>query len=46
VRVLAGKDNHHMSEAIFKALARALDSALIIDERRKDSIPSTKEVLF
>ncbi len=46
VRVLAGKDNHHMSEAIFKALARALNSALSIDERRKNIIPSTKEVLF
>jgi imidazoleglycerol-phosphate dehydratase len=46
VRVLAGKDNHHMSEAIFKGLAKALDQALMIDPRRKDLIPSTKEILF
>lgn len=46
VRVLAGKDNHHMSEAIFKALARTLDTALTIDARRSDMIPSTKEILF
>ena len=46
IQVVAGNNNHHMSEAVFKALARALDLALTIDPRRKDQIPSTKQVLF
>jgi imidazoleglycerol-phosphate dehydratase len=36
-----GADTHHMLEAIFKAVARALDDATRIDPRVKD-IPSTK----
>lgn len=36
-----GKDDHHIVEAIFKALGVSLDGATQIDERRK-SIPSTK----
>ena len=39
-----GKDAHHISEAIFKAAARALCVAVTIDPRRKD-IPSTKGTL-
>lgn len=46
IQVQAGKDNHHMCEAIFKALARALDQACRLDERRLDQIPSTKEKIF
>ncbi len=46
VQVHAGNDNHHMAEAIFKALARALDQASMVDVRRENQIPSTKEVLF
>ncbi len=46
VQVHAGNDNHHMAEAIFKALARALDQASMVDIRRENQIPSTKEVLF
>lgn len=46
IQVLAGKDNHHMAEAIFKAMARALDQATSQDIRRSGQIPSTKEVLF
>lgn len=46
IQVQAGKDNHHMCEAIFKALARALDQASSLDERRLDQIPSTKEKIF
>ncbi len=45
IQVHAGKDNHHMIEAIFKALARALYQACKVDERRKGQIPSTKEML-
>lgn len=43
-RVLYGRDDHHKAEALFKALARALDAATMIDERRK-SVPSTKGTL-
>ena len=44
VSILAGRDAHHMAEAIFKAFARALDVAVSRDERVK-GIPSTKGVL-
>lgn len=44
VSVLAGRDAHHMAEAIFKALGRALDNAVSRDARVK-GIPSTKGVL-
>ncbi len=36
-----GENAHHEVEALFKALARALDDATQIDERRSDT-PSTK----
>jgi len=39
-----GQNTHHMIEAIFKALARALDEATTIDPRVK-GIPSTKGML-
>ena len=42
VRVLAGTDNHHKAEAIFKSLARALRAALTPDERLSGQVPSTK----
>jgi imidazoleglycerol-phosphate dehydratase len=41
VRMLAGRNAHHMAEAIFKALGRALREAVDMDERRS-GIPSTK----
>jgi imidazoleglycerol-phosphate dehydratase len=44
VEIRYGKDAHHMSEAIFKGLARALDTATKIDPR-VTGVPSTKEVL-
>jgi imidazoleglycerol-phosphate dehydratase len=44
-RVLTGIDDHHKAEAMFKALARALDAATRIDERIADRIPSTKETI-
>ena len=43
--VLAGKNDHHRSEATFKALARALRAAVAIDDRNPDAIPSTKGVI-
>jgi len=45
VRVLAGDDDHHKAEAIFKALARALDQATSLDPRRAGAVPSTKGTL-
>ena len=45
VEILYGRDSHHMAEAVFKGLARAVDEAVRIDPRIADSIPSTKDVL-
>ncbi|TWI60005.1 imidazoleglycerol-phosphate dehydratase HisB [Halalkalibacter nanhaiisediminis] len=39
-----GHNTHHMIEAVFKALARALDEATSIDDRVK-GVPSTKGLL-
>ncbi|MGQ3685729.1 MAG: imidazoleglycerol-phosphate dehydratase HisB [Candidatus Loosdrechtia sp.] len=44
VNVPYGKNTHHMAEAIFKGLAKALEEAVRKDERIKD-IPSTKGIL-
>jgi len=41
VRLLAGHNAHHVAEAVFKALGRALRQAVELDERRS-GIPSTK----
>jgi imidazoleglycerol-phosphate dehydratase len=43
VRLLAGRNAHHATEAIFKCLARALDAAVAVDPR--GGIPSTKGTL-
>ena len=43
-RILYGRDDHHKAEALFKALARALDAATMKDERR-ESVASTKGTL-
>jgi len=40
---LAGKTDHHKAEALFKALARALDAATRIDPRISGNVPSTKD---
>ena len=44
VEVETGENAHHEVEALFKALARALDDATRIDDRRSDT-PSTKGTL-
>ena len=44
MQVLAGRDPHHVAEAEFKALARALRFAVEIDPR-VDGVPSTKGAL-
>jgi imidazoleglycerol-phosphate dehydratase len=42
IRVLAGANEHHVAEAIFKSVGRALRQAVDIDKSLKDQIPSTK----
>lgn len=44
-RLLAGVDDHHRAEALFKALARALDTATQVDPRLAGQVPSTKGTL-
>jgi imidazoleglycerol-phosphate dehydratase len=44
MRLLAGRDPHHIAEAQFKALARALRAAVAPDPR-VEGIPSTKGTL-
>ncbi len=44
LRLLAGRDPHHIVEAQFKALARALRAAVELDPRQQ-GIPSTKGAL-
>jgi len=45
IRMLEGKNAHHILEACFKALARALRAAVRIDDKFSDEIPSTKGVI-
>lgn len=42
---MSGQNSHHIIEAVFKALGRALSEAVEIDERFADEIPSTKGIL-
>jgi len=44
VRVLSGRDPHHIVESQFKAVARALRDAVAIDPR-ETGVPSTKGML-
>jgi imidazoleglycerol-phosphate dehydratase len=44
VRVLSGRNAHHVVEAQFKAVARALREAVALDPRSR-GVPSTKGVL-
>ena len=45
VRQLDGTNSHHIIEAVFKGLARALRAAVEIDPACADAVPSTKGVL-
>lgn len=44
VEIVTGQDSHHIIEALFKATAKALDMATLVDRRVK-GIPSTKGCL-
>lgn len=45
VDMLHGINSHHIAEAAFKSVARALRMALEVDPRMADAIPSTKGAL-
>ena len=45
ITVRRGSNMHHVIEAIFKAVARALGHAMRIDPRLNGAVPSTKEIL-
>ena len=45
LRQLAGRNSHHIIEAMFKALGRALKQACALDPEGLDQVPSTKGVL-
>ncbi|MEM9765529.1 MAG: imidazoleglycerol-phosphate dehydratase, partial [Pseudomonadota bacterium] len=42
---LAGENSHHIAEASFKAVARAVREAVEPDPRREGALPSTKGML-
>ncbi len=42
IKLLQGRNNHHIAESIFKGFGRALSQAVAIDPRRLASVPSTK----
>lgn len=42
VKILSGINGHHMAEATFKALAKAIRDAIALDPRSKNRVPSTK----
>lgn len=45
IRELAGENTHHILEAVFKGMGRALKMAVAMDPKHADEIPSTKGVL-
>lgn len=45
IKMLSGKNTHHIIEGAFKSVARTLREAVKIDEEFRDEIPSTKGVL-
>ena len=45
IRQMAGKNTHHILEAIFKGMGRTLKEAVALDPRHMGEIPSTKGVL-
>ena len=45
IKMLSGKNTHHIIEGAFKSVARTLREAVKIDEEFRNEIPSTKGVL-
>ena len=45
IRLLSGRNSHHIVEGVFKAVARALRVAVEVDPRAAGDVPSTKGIL-
>lgn len=45
INLMYGKNTHHIIEAVFKSFGRSLKQAILIDEKNKDKIVSTKGIL-
>ena len=45
LKTLSGKNSHHIIEGAFKSVARSIKSAVTIDEKFKNILPSSKGVL-
>lgn len=45
VRLLSGKNSHHIIEGVYKSVARSLRAAVSVDAKFAGEIPSTKGVL-
>jgi len=45
VRLLSGRNSHHIVEGVFKGVAKALRIAVEVDPRAAGEVPSTKGVL-
>lgn len=45
IRYLAGRNSHHIAEAAFKAVSRALRGAMRVDPELMGAVPSSKGVL-
>ena len=45
IKMFDGYDTHHIIEAVFKSFARALRTAVSVDENNSQRIPSTKGIL-
>ena len=45
IKQLEGRNSHHIIEGTFKSIARTLRAAVMVEERFRDEIPSTKGVL-
>ena len=45
IKKLSGTNSHHIIEGAFKSVARSLKTAVEVDEKFADQIPSTKGVL-
>ncbi len=45
INQMSGTNSHHIIEGAFKSVARSIRQAVEIDERFKDTLPSTKGVL-
>ena len=45
VRLLSGKNSHHIIEGVYKSVARSLRAAVLVDAKFAGEIPSTQGVL-